>query len=83
MTSDASPPGPVLFVDDEADLREAAAQALSLAEIDVRLCASAAEALPHLSAEFPGILVIDIRMPSTDGTALMRAALERDARDCR
>jgi two-component system C4-dicarboxylate transport response regulator DctD len=40
---------------------------------------TAAEALPHLSSEFPGILVTDIRMPGTDGTALMRAALERDA----
>jgi two-component system C4-dicarboxylate transport response regulator DctD len=78
MTPDTPPTGPVLFVDDEADLRQAAAQALSLEEIDVLPCASAAEALPHLSSEFPGILVTDIRMPGTDGTALMRAALERD-----
>jgi two-component system C4-dicarboxylate transport response regulator DctD len=78
MTPDTPPTGPVLFVDDEADLRQAAAQALSLEEIDVLPCASAAEALPHLFSEFPGILVTDIRMPGTDGTALMRAALERD-----
>jgi two-component system C4-dicarboxylate transport response regulator DctD len=45
----------------------------------VILCDGAAAALPHLGPEFPGILVTDIRMPGTDGVALMRAALERDA----
>jgi CheY-like chemotaxis protein len=41
--------------------------------------APAAEAPAASGTEFPGVLVTDIRMPGTDGTALMRAALERDA----
>jgi two-component system C4-dicarboxylate transport response regulator DctD len=79
MSGTKTQTGCVLFVDDETDLREAAAQTLALEEIDAHLCAGAAEALPHLDRDFPGILVTDIRMPGTDGVALMRAALERDA----
>ncbi|MEX3015081.1 sigma-54-dependent transcriptional regulator [Gymnodinialimonas hymeniacidonis] len=70
--------GPVLFVDDEPDLRTAAGQTLALADLPALLCASASEALEHISDDFPGILVTDIRMPQMDGTALMRAALDRD-----
>ncbi|WP_341861624.1 sigma-54 dependent transcriptional regulator [Gymnodinialimonas sp. 57CJ19] len=69
---------PVLFVDDEPDLRLAGEQTLSLADIPVILCPTAAEALGHISKEFPGILVTDIRMPGMDGTALMAEALDRD-----
>jgi two-component system C4-dicarboxylate transport response regulator DctD len=74
MTSAA----PVLFVDDEAALRHAAAQALVLAELEVIACASAAEALTHLHRDFPGVLVTDIRMPGMDGLDLMTEALTRD-----
>jgi two-component system C4-dicarboxylate transport response regulator DctD len=45
----------------------------------VILCDGAEAALPHLGPEFRGVLVTDIRMPGTDGIALMHAALERDA----
>ena len=69
---------PVLFVDDEAELRIAGAQTLSLADLPVIACATAAEALDHLSTEFPGVLVTDIRMPDMDGTTLMTEALGRD-----
>lgn len=68
----------VLFVDDEADLRIAGAQTLSLADLPVIACAKATEALDHISPAFPGILVTDIRMPGMDGTALMAEALRRD-----
>lgn len=69
---------PVLFVDDEADLRLAGEQSLSLADIPVIALAAAQDALGHISPEFPGILVTDIRMPGMDGAALMEAALARD-----
>ena len=70
--------GPVLFVDDEPDLRTAAEQTLALADLTALPCETAAAALDHVSTAFPGILVTDIRMPGMDGTALMKAALERD-----
>lgn len=69
---------PVLFVDDEIDLRLAGEQTLSLADIPVIACAAAADALAHISPDFSGILVTDIRMPGMDGAALMAAALAID-----
>ncbi len=69
---------PVLFVDDEEDLRLAAGQTLALADIPATLCETAQDALDQISDTFPGILVTDIRMPGMDGTALMKAALEID-----
>ncbi|MEJ6388401.1 sigma-54-dependent transcriptional regulator [Gymnodinialimonas ulvae] len=74
MTTEA----PVLFVDDEPELRHAAGQTLALADLPAVLCATADEALDHISQSFPGVLVTDIRMPGMDGTALMQAALQRD-----
>lgn len=73
-----APAGPVLFVDDDADLRLAAEQTLRLADLDVILCDRAEAALAHLGRDFPGVLVTDIRMPGMDGLDLMRAALVRD-----
>ncbi len=70
--------GPVIFVDDEPDLRLSGEQTLALADLPVIACATAEAALDHLSHDFPGILVTDIRMPGMDGTALMQAALGRD-----
>ena len=70
---------PVLFVDDEDDLRLAAEQTLNLADLPVITCASAAQALDHVTETFPGILVTDIRMPGMSGLDLMEAALSRDA----
>lgn len=69
---------PILFVDDEPDLRLAGEQTLMLADLEVIPCATAAEALAHLTPDFPGIITTDIRMPGMDGVALMEAALEID-----
>ncbi|MCA1298356.1 sigma-54-dependent transcriptional regulator [Stappia indica] len=68
----------VLLVDDEADLREALAEGLELAGHQVSAFASAAGVAEHLARDLYGVLVTDIRMPKTDGLALMRHALEID-----
>lgn len=68
----------VLFVDDEAQLREAAGQSLMLADIAVDMHGEAEAALALLSRQFDGILVTDIRMPGMDGLTLMARALEID-----
>lgn len=70
-----------IFVDDEASVRLAVEQWLGLAGIQVVSCESAREALAALTADDANdaILVTDVKMPDTDGIALMRAAIERDA----
>ena len=71
---------PVLFVEDDEDLREAGVQSLALASLDPRPFARAEDALPHATPDFPGVVVTDIRMPGIDGLQLFRrvAALDPD-----
>lgn len=68
----------VLFVDDEEDLREVARQTLELADLKVQTFAEGTAALGHVSRNFPGILVSDIRMAEMDGLTLMARCLEID-----
>lgn len=57
----------VLFVDDDAAMREANVQTLELAGIVVRPFASAQAALGAIRPDFDGAVVTDIRMPGMDG----------------
>jgi len=68
----------VIFVDDEAAIREAVREWLELSGFAVRLCASAAECLHALEPDFPGVVVSDLRMPGMDGLALLEAVQARD-----
>lgn len=68
----------VLFVDDEDELRDALAQGLELAGLQVEAFAAADEVTGRLSRDFYGVLVTDIRMPKVDGFALMKAAFDID-----
>jgi signal transduction histidine kinase/ActR/RegA family two-component response regulator len=63
----------ILLVDDERDARDVARFALSSLGAQVRLAASAAEALAILKSEEFDVLVSDIGMPDMDGLSLMRA----------
>ena len=69
----------VAFVDDDEDLRNASIQALRLAGFETLAFASAQAALDVLDADFPGVLVSDIRMPQIDGHELARRIRELDA----
>ncbi|MDH3525523.1 MAG: sigma-54 dependent transcriptional regulator, partial [Acidobacteriota bacterium] len=69
---------PVVFVDDEADVRDAARQTLELAGHRVEAVASAAAVLRMVSRDWPGTVVADVRMPGMDGRELMRRCLEID-----
>lgn len=73
-----SAPNAVLLVDDDKDMRRATAQALELAGYSVTAFGRAAEALAAVPADFPGVIVSDIRMPEIDGLQLFDRINQRD-----
>ena len=60
-----------LLVEDEAALRLATSQTLELGGFAVQACASAEEALQLLRADFPGVVVTDVRLPGLSGLDLL------------
>ncbi len=64
----------VLLVDDDLAVREALGQTLELAELHPILAGSYIVAKDHISTEFAGIIVTDIRMPGKDGFAVLELA---------
>ena len=75
----------VAIVDDEADMRASISQWLALSGFDTETYASAEEALKVIGADFPGVIVSDIKMPGMDGMAVLGAirAAGMDAVDVR
>ncbi len=68
----------VLLVDDDPAVREALAQTLELAELSPVSAGSFIVAKDHLTPQFDGVVVSDIRMPGKDGFALLEYAQARD-----
>ncbi|MDV7142742.1 sigma-54 dependent transcriptional regulator [Tropicimonas sp. TH_r6] len=68
----------VLLVDDDVAVREALAQTMELAELTPILAGSYIVAKDHISPEFAGVVVTDIRMPGKDGFALLELAQQVD-----
>ncbi|PWE32581.1 sigma-54-dependent Fis family transcriptional regulator [Maritimibacter sp. 55A14] len=71
--------GRVLLVDDDRQVREALGQTLELAGIEAIQAGSYIEAKDHIAADFPGVVVSDIRMPGKDGFALLDYVQGQDA----
>src|SRR5436305_1148765 len=69
---------PILFVDDEAAMRQAVTQWLELAGFELMAYASADSAIGKLNADFPGVLVTDLKMEGLDGLELLRRAQQTD-----
>ncbi len=69
--------GQVLLVDDEPMVRQATEQWLRMSGFTVTSCDDASSALNHLTADFAGILLSDVRMPGMDGLELMAEARRR------
>ncbi|WP_297774114.1 sigma-54 dependent transcriptional regulator [uncultured Roseovarius sp.] len=61
----------VLVVDDDKPVREALSQTLELADYTVRTAGSFIEAKDHITPEFEGVILSDIRMPGRDGFHLL------------
>ncbi len=70
--------GKVLLVDDDAMVREALAQTIELGGREPVTAASYIEAKDHIRADFPGVVLSDIRMPGRDGFALLELARKVD-----
>ncbi|MBD9656655.1 sigma-54-dependent Fis family transcriptional regulator [Pseudomonas sp. PDM12] len=69
----------VIFVDDEAPIRDAVKQWLERSGFEVHLCASGRECLERLPGDYPGVVISDLRMPGMDGMALLEQVQTRDA----
>ena len=64
----------VLLVEDDPAVRFANAQTLKLAGLKVEAVASAEAALERLHPFFPGVLIVDVRLPGMDGLTLLERA---------
>jgi CheY-like chemotaxis protein len=67
----------VLLVDDDADAREMARDALTFAGAVVLTASSATEALTMLEREQVDVAILDIGLPETDGYELLKAIRAR------
>ena len=69
----------IMIVDDEMDMRQSVSQWLALSGYDTETYASAEEALSHLSFDYAGIVVTDIRMPKMDGMTFLKKIMAMDS----
>jgi len=69
----------VIVVDDEAPIREAVEQWLTLSGFNVQVHSRAEECLAQLPEHFPGVIMSDVRMPGMSGLQLLASIRARDA----
>ncbi|NWB94726.1 sigma-54-dependent Fis family transcriptional regulator [Pseudomonas gingeri] len=68
----------VIVVDDEASIRTAVEQWLSLSGFQVQTFSRAEECLAQLPRDFPGVILSDVRMPGMGGLELLARLQEQD-----
>lgn len=64
--------GKLLIVDDEADVREFAANFFRKRKIEVSTAASGEEALDRIGKQRPDLVLLDIKMTGIDGVETLR-----------
>ena len=69
----------IAIVDDEKDMRQSISQWLALSGYDTEAFPSAEEALKVLGADYPGIVVTDIKMPGMDGMQFLKKLMGNDS----
>lgn len=73
---------PVLYVDDDPDIREIAEMALSLdPDLNVRTCGSGSEALSLVDQWLPRLILLDFMMPDLDGPGTLRLMRQKSNLD--
>ena len=68
----------VIVVDDEASIRTAVEQWLSLSGFSVQLFARGEDCLARLPRDFPGVVLSDVRMPGLSGMQLLERLRQLD-----
>ncbi len=69
----------VAIVDDEHDMRQSISQWLALSGFATETYADGQEALAAIGADFPGVVITDIRMPNIDGMTLLKRLVALDS----
>ncbi|MBL4690174.1 MAG: sigma-54-dependent Fis family transcriptional regulator, partial [Rhodospirillales bacterium] len=64
--------GQVILIDDEDDVRISGSQTLELEGFDVIALGAAEDAMQHLTPDWPGVVVSDVRMPKMNGFDLLQ-----------
>ncbi|MGV6849010.1 MAG: sigma-54-dependent transcriptional regulator [Marinibacterium sp.] len=69
----------IAIVDDEQDMRQSISQWLALSGYDTETFANAEEALKVLGADYPGIVISDIKMPGMGGMQFLKKLMGSDS----
>lgn len=72
-----TPHGEIYLVDDEPELLEACRQTFELEGYNVRTFESGRKLFPALNADWPGVIISDVKMPDIDGLDLLRKIHKR------
>lgn len=69
----------IAIVDDEQDMRQSISQWLALSGYDTETFPSAEDALKGIGADYPGIVISDIKMPGMDGMQFLKKLMGADS----
>lgn len=84
FASDREPNAPVnhiLVVDDDPAIRDVVADILEMSDYQVQTANNGAEALAHIRADTPAVVLLDLMMPVMDGWEFLRRC--RDVAQCK